>query len=61
MTRTGKIMKRFARLYAMLLVGCAIASLAAAHEGERPMNIVWHLETPLPASLFGEFSILRGA
>ena len=32
-----------------------------SHEGERPMNIVWRLEAPLPASLFGEFSILRGA
>jgi hypothetical protein len=29
-------------------------------EGHRPMNIVWQLETPLPARLFREFSVLRG-
>ncbi len=28
--------------------------------GDRPMNIEWTLETPLPAKLFGEFSVLRG-
>jgi len=28
-------------------------------EGDRPMNIVWMLETPLPARLFREFSVLR--
>jgi len=30
-------------------------------EGDRPMNIVWRLQTPLPARLFREFSVLRGA
>ena len=29
-------------------------------EGDRPMNIVWQLQTPLPARLFREFSVLRG-
>ena len=29
-------------------------------EGDRPMSIVWRLETPLPARLFREFSVLRG-
>jgi hypothetical protein len=31
-----------------------------SHEGNRPMSIVWRLETPLPAALFREFSVLRG-
>ena len=30
-------------------------------EGNRPMSIVWRLETPLPVRLFTEFSVLRGA
>jgi superfamily II DNA or RNA helicase len=30
-------------------------------EGDRPMSIVWRLETPLPGRLFREFSVLRGA
>jgi superfamily II DNA or RNA helicase/HKD family nuclease len=29
-------------------------------EGDRPMSIVWALETPLPVRLFREFSVLRG-
>ena len=29
-------------------------------EGDRPMSIVWRLETPLPIRLFREFSVLRG-
>jgi superfamily II DNA or RNA helicase/HKD family nuclease len=29
-------------------------------EGSRPMSIVWRLQTPLPARLFREFSVLRG-
>ena len=29
-------------------------------EGNRPMNIVWRLEQPLPAKWFREFSMLRG-
>ena len=38
---------------------CGRLSLETA-EGDRPMNIVWKLETPLPARLFREFSVLRG-
>lgn len=30
-------------------------------EGERPMNIVWRLQVPLPARLFREFSVLRAS
>lgn len=29
-------------------------------EGDRPMNIVWVFEQPLPAKWFREFSLLRG-
>lgn len=29
-------------------------------EGDRPMSLVWKLETPLPVRLFREFSVLRG-
>ncbi len=29
-------------------------------EGDRPMSIVWRLETPLPIRLFRAFSVLRG-
>lgn len=29
-------------------------------EGDRPMSIVWTLQTPLPVRLFWEFSVLRG-
>lgn len=29
-------------------------------EGDRPMSIVWKLDTPLPVRLFREFSVLRG-
>jgi hypothetical protein len=32
-----------------------------SHGGDRPMSIVWRLETPLAASRFREFSVLRGA
>ncbi len=28
--------------------------------GDRPMNITWKLEVPLPPKLFAEFSVLRG-
>lgn len=31
-----------------------------SHEGSQPMSIVWRLDTPLPARLFREFSVLRG-
>ncbi len=34
---------------------------AESAEGDRPMSIVWRLQTPLPARLFREFSVLRGA
>ncbi len=30
-------------------------------EGDRPMSIVWTLDVPLPARLFREYSVLRGA
>jgi hypothetical protein len=29
-------------------------------EGDRPMSLVWRMESPLPARLFREFSVLRG-
>lgn len=29
-------------------------------EGDRPMSLVWRLESPLPIRLFREFSVLRG-
>ncbi|MBT9553342.1 MAG: DUF3427 domain-containing protein [Hydrogenophaga sp.] len=38
---------------------CGPVTLESA-EGDRPMSIVWKLETPLPARLFREFSVLRG-
>jgi hypothetical protein len=38
---------------------CGRVTLESA-EGDRPMSIVWKLETPLPARLFREFSVLRG-
>jgi hypothetical protein len=38
---------------------CGRVHLESA-EGDRPMSIVWKLETPLPARLFREFSVLRG-
>jgi superfamily II DNA or RNA helicase/HKD family nuclease len=38
---------------------CGRVTLESA-EGDRPMNIVWKLETPLPARLFRDFSVLRG-
>jgi superfamily II DNA or RNA helicase len=39
---------------------CGCVTLDSA-EGDRPMSIVWQLQTPLPARLFREFSVLRGA
>ena len=39
---------------------CGPATLESS-QGDRPMSIVWHLQTPLPARLFREFSVLRGA
>ncbi|MCM2345619.1 MAG: DUF3427 domain-containing protein [Acidovorax soli] len=38
---------------------CGPVTLESA-EGDRPMSIVWKLQTPLPARLFREFSVLRG-
>jgi superfamily II DNA or RNA helicase/HKD family nuclease len=38
---------------------CGPVTLESA-EGDRPMSIVWALQTPLPARLFREFSVLRG-
>ncbi|MFN9194851.1 MAG: DUF3427 domain-containing protein [Pseudomonadota bacterium] len=35
--------------------------LLESAEGDRPMSVVWKLETPLPVRLFREFSVLRGA
>lgn len=37
---------------------CGPVHLKSAH-GERPMNITWELEHPLPAWLFQEFSMLQ--
>ena len=38
---------------------CGPVALESA-EGDRPMNIIWKMHTPLPARLFREFSVLRG-
>lgn len=38
---------------------CGPLTLESA-AGDRPMSIVWQLQTPLPARLFREFSVLRG-
>ncbi len=38
---------------------CGSMALESA-EGDRPMNIIWKMHTPLPARLFREFSVLRG-
>lgn len=38
---------------------CGRVKLESA-EGDRPMSIIWKLETSLPARLFREFSVLRG-
>ena len=38
---------------------CGRVSLEKA-EGDRPMSLIWRLETSLPARLFREFSVLRG-
>lgn len=39
---------------------CGPVTLESA-DGDRPMSIVWLLGTPMPARLFREFSVLRGA
>ena len=41
-------------------VACGPVTLVES-SGARPMNIIWELTTALPARLFREFSILRGA
>ena len=41
-------------------IACGPVTLVESN-GARPMNIVWQLETPLPARRFREFSVLRGA
>lgn len=38
---------------------CGRVAMETVH-GDRPMSIVWRLETPLPARFFREFSVLRG-
>lgn len=38
---------------------CGRVTLESA-EGDRPMTIVWRLESQLPTALFREFSVLRG-
>ena len=38
---------------------CGRVMLESA-EGDRPMSIVWKLETPQPARLFREYGVLRG-
>ena len=39
---------------------CGPVVLADA-KGDRPLSLTWRLVTPLPARLFREFSVLRGA
>lgn len=39
-------------------MACGPATFQESH-GERPMNIVWKLSLPLPASAFSQFSVLR--
>jgi superfamily II DNA or RNA helicase/HKD family nuclease len=39
-------------------LACGPATFQTSH-GERPMNITWKLEIPLPASAFSQFSVLR--
>jgi len=38
---------------------CGPVDLVSA-DGDRPIDIVWRLRTPLPARLFSSFSVLRG-
>lgn len=39
-------------------LACGPAKFQTSH-GERPMNITWKLQVPLPASAFAQFSVLR--
>jgi len=40
--------------------GPAVIADPADVTGDRPLNIEWTLDVPLPGRLFGEFSVLRG-
>jgi hypothetical protein len=39
-------------------LACGPATFQSSH-GERPMNITWKLNVPLPAAAFSQFSVLR--
>jgi hypothetical protein len=39
-------------------LACGPVTFQESH-GERPMNILWKLEVPLPAAAFSQFSVLR--
>jgi hypothetical protein len=39
-------------------LACGPVTFQESH-GERPMNIIWKLEVPLPAAAFSQFSVLR--
>jgi superfamily II DNA or RNA helicase/HKD family nuclease len=41
-------------------LSCGPATFQSSH-GDRPMNITWKLEVPLPAAAFSQFSVLRTA
>jgi hypothetical protein len=41
-------------------LACGPAVFQSSH-GERPMNITWKLQVPLPAAAFSQFSVLRTA
>ncbi|WP_040787553.1 DUF3427 domain-containing protein [Massilia niastensis] len=41
-------------------LACGPVKFQESH-GERPMNIIWKLEVPLPAAAFSQFSVLRAA
>jgi superfamily II DNA or RNA helicase/HKD family nuclease len=41
-------------------LACGPVTFQESH-GERPMNIIWKLEVPLPAAAFSQFSVLRAS
>jgi superfamily II DNA or RNA helicase/HKD family nuclease len=41
-------------------LACGPVAFQESH-GERPMNIIWKLEVPLPAAAFSRFSVLRAS
>jgi hypothetical protein len=41
-------------------LACGPVAFQESH-GERPMNIIWKLEVPLPAAAFSQFSVLRAS